>query len=214
MPNPDQGQAVLCPLGRVLHLAEGRALAFGNKLLPFHVGVTILLPGRWVVASEEWVLRNKFGGPSWEQTDSLPTLGLFTWGCPCPRCGRVGGPSPREALLCLCSGAGPWSGWERGPGVAPLWGEPRGFPRARPSVAGLCGVVGLGDGPLVSDRTAALSIQPAKLRPFPSLAAWQKFAGHTSVIPSEVWHKRPVSLVTLSLSHLPLGSLTPSSFVR
>lgn len=119
-------------------------MAFGNRLLPFYVGVTIRLPGRWVAGSgEEWVLRNKFGRPSWGQTlpprrvllqallsvgragrlpaaRARPTLGLFTWGCPCPRCWGAGGPSPRDAPLCLCRGAGLWSGGSVGPGRLPL----------------------------------------------------------------------------------------------
>lgn len=184
MSNPDQGQAVLCPLGRVLHSAAGRVSAFGNRLLPFYVGVTILLPGRWAAGSEEeWVLRNKFGGPSWEQTDcprrgapagrpfcgasgtaassegQPPSLGLLHVGCPWPCCWRVGGPSPLEAPLPLRR-CGPvvWPGaWARGgsPG-----GELRGFPGARLRAAGLCGTVGLGDGPLVGGRAAALSVRP------------------------------------------------------
>lgn len=205
-------------------LAFGRGVsAFGNRLLPFYVGVTVLLPGRWVAGSEDWVLRNKFGGPSWEQTDRLqggapagrpfcgvsgtaaPTLGLFTWGVPVLAAGEWAAPLPWQRCWPVV-----WPGaWARAgsPG-----GEPGGFPQGTAPCGGLCGAVGLGDGPLVGDRAAALSMQPARLRPFPSLAAWQKLAGHMSVIPSEVWRERPVPLVSLPPSRLPLGSLTPSSF--
>lgn len=84
----------------------------------------------------------------------------------------------------------------RGPGVCPLRGEER-FPLGAVQCSHcVSGVMGLGDRPLLSDRTAAsLSIQPAKLCPCPSLAAWQEFAEVTRLrFPlSEVWCKRSVT---------------------
>lgn len=106
--------------------------------------------------------------------------------------------STKEGEARALSGEAPlWFGAGcRGPGAGPLRVEER-FPLGAVQCSHcVSGVMGLGDRPLLSDRTAAsLSIQPAKLCPCPSLAAWQEFAEVTRLrfSLSEVWCKRSVT---------------------
>lgn len=100
------------------------------------------------------------------------------------------------------------SGWGSvGPGVAPLWGEWRFLLGTVQCGHCLSGVTGVGDGPLLPFP----STLPGSI-PFPS---WQLgrnlLKSHVCDSLSEVWHKRPVSLVTLPSSGPPLHSLIPSS---
>lgn len=137
----------------------------------------------------------------------LPELGRLTRACPCPPCWREGwplGPRPFPAFVVLGGGvgtAGQWAGqhqggrsqalcealllwfgvWARGSWSGPLRGGGEGSPGPPQSgAAAVCLVPRVGRRDASQRPHLGLPLRPPpKLRPSPSQAAWQEFAGVT-----------------------------------